>query len=162
MDSVFFFASKIIWAIVSPDSLIVILVVGAWLAMIAGWTRLSRRLLAVCALVVLLIALLPVGEWLIAPLENRFEANTALPLDADGVIVLSGAIDPVRSEIWGQVDSEEAGGPEDLLDLRPEVEHHVGVHEDVDDAGVKKACADEPPPLSCVEDREALLRSEDL
>ncbi len=112
MDTVFFIASKVVWAFISPDSLIVILGVGAWLAMMAGWTRLSRRLLSLCALLLIIIGSLPVGEWAIAPLENRFQANSALPANADGVIVLSGAIDPVNSEIWGQV---EAGGAAERL-----------------------------------------------
>ncbi len=73
MDTVFFLASKIIWALISPDSLIVILGVSAWIAAILKWQRISRSLLASCALLLLvLIGFFPVGEWLIAPLENRF------------------------------------------------------------------------------------------
>ncbi len=109
MDTVFFIASKLIWTIISPASLIVILGVGAWLAMVAGWQKLSRRLLSLCALLLVTIASLPLGEWLIAPLENRFQANAALPAEVDGIIVLSGAIDPVKSDLWGQVEFGSAG-----------------------------------------------------
>lgn len=108
MDSLFFVISKVAWAIISPDSLIVILGVGSWLALVLGWTRLSRKLLSLCALLLILIAAFPIGEWLIAPLENRFQANAALPAEADGVIVLSGAINPVQSELWGQVEINRA------------------------------------------------------
>ena len=109
MDSLLFVISKVAWAIISPDSLIVILGVGSWLALMLGWHRLSRRLLSLCALLLIVISALPVGEWLIAPLENRFQANAALPANADGIIVLSGAIDPVRSDVWGQVEFGSAG-----------------------------------------------------
>ena len=109
MDNLFFFASKIVWALLSPDSLIVILGFGAWLALIMGWTKLSRRLLSACALLLITIAAFPVGEWLIAPLENRFQANAALPAEADGVIVLGGAMNPTMSDIWGQAQFGEAG-----------------------------------------------------
>ena len=34
MDTVFFLASKIVWALISPDSLIVILGVSAWIAVL--------------------------------------------------------------------------------------------------------------------------------
>lgn len=112
MDTVFFLASKIVWAIISPDSLIVILGVGAWLALVIGWQRLSRRLLATCAFLLLLIGSLPVGEWLIAPLENRFPANAALPTQVAGIIVLGGVIDPVRSTAWNQA---QLGGAADRL-----------------------------------------------
>lgn len=115
MDTVFFIASKLVWALISPDSLIVILGAGAWLALLFGWQRLSRNLLAACTLLLVLIAAFPVGEWLIAPLENRFSANAALPANADGVIVLGGALDPVKSEVWGQ--PETGSGAERLLTL---------------------------------------------
>lgn len=108
MDTVFFLASKIIWAIISPDSLIVLLGVGAWLAMNFGWPRLSRRLLSLCALLLVMIGCLPVGEWLIAPLENRFAANAALPTQADGIIVLGGFLNPSKSNAWNQAELEGA------------------------------------------------------
>lgn len=102
MDTVFFLASKIIWALISPDSLIVILGVSAWFAALLKWQKLSRSLLASCALLLLLIGFFPVGEWLIAPLENRFSTNAALPSEVDGIIVLGGAISPRMSNIWQQ------------------------------------------------------------
>ena len=104
MDTAFFLASKIIWALISPDSLIVILGVSAWIAAIFKWQKISRMLLASCTLLLLLIGFFPVGEWLIAPLENRFTSNTALPRDVDGLIVLGGPIDPKMSNIWQQTE----------------------------------------------------------
>jgi len=108
MDTLFFLASKIIWAIISPDSLIVILGVGAWLALALGWQKISRWLLALCALMLLIIGSLPVGEWLISPLENRFAANSALPARVDGIIVLGGFLNPVKSNAWNQAELESA------------------------------------------------------
>jgi uncharacterized SAM-binding protein YcdF (DUF218 family) len=102
MDTVFFLASKIIWALISPDSLIVILGVSAWIAAILKWQRVSRSLLASSALLLLLIGFFPVGEWLIAPLENRFTTNAALPSEVDGIVVLGGAILPRLSNVWQQ------------------------------------------------------------
>jgi len=104
MDTVFFIASKVIWALISPDSLIAILAIGAWISLMLGWQKLSRRLLSLCALLVVLIAFLPLGEWIISPLENRFAANTALPQEVHGIVVLSGAIKPYESDHWNQVE----------------------------------------------------------
>lgn len=73
-----------------------------------GWSKLSRRLLGLCALLLLLIGFLPLGEWLISPLENRFAANAALPAQADGIIVLGGALSPDKSAAWNQVEMNEA------------------------------------------------------
>lgn len=102
MDNIFFVSSKIVWALISPDSLIVILGVSAWIAMMLKWQRLSRSLLASCALLLVLIGFFPVGEWLITPLENRFASNTALPREVEGIVVLGGSISPQLSNIWQQ------------------------------------------------------------
>lgn len=104
MDTLFFLASKLIWALISPDSLIVLLGLAAWIALMVGWQRLARHLLSLCALLLVMIGLLPVGEWLIAPLENRFAANAALPARVDGIIVLGGALNPTKSNAWGQAE----------------------------------------------------------
>ena len=112
MDTAFFLASKIVWALISPDSLIVILGVSAWIAVLLNWQRVSRALLASCALLLLVIGFFPVGEWLIAPLENRFTSNAALPGEVDGIVVLGGAISPRLSNIWQQ---PELGGGADRL-----------------------------------------------
>jgi uncharacterized SAM-binding protein YcdF (DUF218 family) len=108
MDTVFFLASKVIWVLISPDSLIVILGVSAWVAAILKWQRISKSLLASCALLLLLIGFFPVGEWLIAPLENRFTANMALPSKVDGIVVLGGAILPQMSNSWQQPEINDA------------------------------------------------------
>jgi uncharacterized SAM-binding protein YcdF (DUF218 family) len=115
MDTVFFLASKVILALISPDSLIVILGVSAWIAAILKWQRVSRSLLASCALLLVLIGFFPVGEWLIAPLENRFTTNAALPSEVDGIIVLGGAILPRLSNTWQQ--PEVNGGADRLMNF---------------------------------------------
>jgi len=104
MDNLFFWASKLIWLFISPGSWVLLSVIAAWLAFAVGWHRLGRRLVSSAALLVLVIGFLPVGEWLIAPLENRYTANPTLPERVDGIIVLSGAIDPYRSSLWQQTE----------------------------------------------------------
>lgn len=108
MDTLFFIAAKLGWAIVSPDSLLVILCVAAWMAALTGRKTLARQLSALAAFAVIIIGFLPVGEWLISPLERRFPANTALPLEAEGIIVLGGALSPVLSEAWQQPQLNES------------------------------------------------------
>ena len=55
----------------------------------------------------LLIAMFPVGEWLLYPLERRFPVNTELG-DVDGIIVLSGEEDPMHTLLWNQTSVGEA------------------------------------------------------
>ena len=50
------------------------------------------------------VALLPVGSWLLYPLENRFETNPDLPESIEGIVVLSGALDAEKSARWNQTE----------------------------------------------------------
>jgi len=107
-DNLFFTSSKILTLLFSPDNLIVLLAVLGWLALVLGRLGLARRLLSVVTLALLVLGFLPLGSWLLTPLENRFPANLALPAEASGIIVLGGAIDPVLSESWQQTELDNA------------------------------------------------------
>jgi uncharacterized SAM-binding protein YcdF (DUF218 family) len=94
--------SKIFWRLVEPDLLLLWLVsIGLVLATTRRWARSGIRIAATGALLLLAVAFLPVGEWLIAPLENRFPEPRALPGHVDGIVVLGGALDPERSAVHG-------------------------------------------------------------
>jgi uncharacterized SAM-binding protein YcdF (DUF218 family) len=108
MDNIFFYLSKAVWLVLAPASWLLLLVVAAWLAVQFGKHILARRLLATLAFILLGLSLLPVGEWLIAPLENRIPSAASLPADVTGIILLSGALDPVLSASWGQAETGNA------------------------------------------------------
>jgi len=85
-----FLLSKIFWLLAAPDNLaVVLLVLGGLLA--ARGKRLGRRLLVVVTLFFLAVWLLPMDEWLLQPLENRFPLAQKPPERVDGVLVLGGA-----------------------------------------------------------------------
>jgi uncharacterized SAM-binding protein YcdF (DUF218 family) len=102
MDSFFFWFSKLVWLIVSPDTLLLIWFGVGFLLLWLGKVVWARRLLGLLLLVMLVIGLFPVGEWLLYPLENRYPANPELD-HVDGVIVLSGAEDALSTALWDQV-----------------------------------------------------------
>lgn len=86
-----FALSKILWAVVSPGTLLAVsLAAGLILTTVpCKATQKTGRVLSVfAAFCFLLIALLPVGEWALQPLENRMSLN--LPEQVTGIIVLSG------------------------------------------------------------------------
>jgi len=94
--------SKIFWRLVEPDLLLLGLVlIGLVLATTRRWARSGIRIAATGALLLLAVAFLPVDEWLITPLENRFPAPRTLPEHVDGIVVLGGALDPERSAAHG-------------------------------------------------------------
>ncbi len=112
MDSLFFSLSKLIWYAIKPGNLIVIAIIVAFCFLYKGRVVWAKRLLAAITVLLLLILLLPIGPLLLYSLESRFDANPPLPEHVDGIIVLGGAIDPVGSYQWQQV---EIGGSAERL-----------------------------------------------
>jgi uncharacterized SAM-binding protein YcdF (DUF218 family) len=96
-----FIASKILWALAAPSTLLLLI---GWLGLVCVWLR-RRRLglsLVTASLgCLLLVRVLPVSQWLLAPLENRFSPVTNPPTHVDGIIVLGGALDTELTEAHG-------------------------------------------------------------
>ena len=102
MDNAFFIASKVLWLLLQPINVLLwLLVAGTGLL----WTRFAkagRRLVTGVLLVVLILGVMPVNEWLLTLLENRFHVVQELPDEVAGVVVLSGQLNSRISEARGQ------------------------------------------------------------
>ena len=101
-----FIASKLFWAVGAPGNLLLLLLLLGLVAALRSWRR-RLRLVSAAALALLAVAALPLGIWLIRPLEQRFPVPE-LPAHIDGIIVLGGAVDPDRSRPHGEVALNEA------------------------------------------------------
>ena len=94
IPSLLYLVSRIFWRIIQPGDLLILLL---GLGFVLLFTRRNRLGIAVIALSVLLvssIAVLPIGHWLLAPLERRFPYVTDMPARVDGVIMLGGGGGP--------------------------------------------------------------------
>lgn len=97
-----FVIAKILGALAQPaNAALVMLLLGVALLHTRRWLW-GRRLLGGLVAILLVVAVLPLDEWLLAPLEDRFPAPRDLPERVDGVVVLGGAVDPVVSAARGQ------------------------------------------------------------
>lgn len=101
-----FVASKLFWAVAAPGNLLLLLLLVGLGAALRSWRR-RLRLACAAALGLLAVAALPLGDWLIAPLEARFPVP-APPAHIDGIVVLGGAVDPERAHGTGQVPLNES------------------------------------------------------
>lgn len=101
-----FVASKLFWAAMAPGNLLLLLLLAGLAAMALGRRR-GFRLAVAAALALLTAAVLPVGQWAVAPLEARFP-QPVVPSHIDGIIVLGGAVEPAITRAHGQVELNEA------------------------------------------------------
>lgn len=86
-----FILSKIFWTLVSPGNvLVLVLLLAGFLATAnhKGWQKLGQKLTFNIALLLFFIAIFPVGNWALTPLENAFPMS--MPEHVDGIILLGG------------------------------------------------------------------------
>ncbi len=97
-----FALSKIFWLVAQPANLLLLLLLLGLLLALTPWRRIGQWLMTVVTLCFVVIAILPLGDWLIQPLEQRFPAPDALPDQVDGVIVLGGAVGVAGTVEYGR------------------------------------------------------------
>jgi uncharacterized SAM-binding protein YcdF (DUF218 family) len=100
--------SKLAWVVIQPSNLLLLLLIVASAALLLGWRRLGTWLLCGVTTVLVAITVLPIGTWLLLPIENRF-APPPLPDRVDGVVVLGGAVEEQISAPRGQTTLNDAG-----------------------------------------------------
>lgn len=108
MTTIFFIISKLVWALIRPETWLVIGLGLGLFFLVRGRQRGARRVLAVTFAATLAIGIFPLGEPLIRPLETLYPANPTLP-QITGIIVLGGAEDARRTAYWDQVQLNAAG-----------------------------------------------------
>ena len=84
--------SKIFWWIVEPSNAFLTLFVVGIALLWTPWRRSGRRLLAFLGAAAVILAILPIGTWMIVPLENRFPQVREIPASVVGLITLGGAV----------------------------------------------------------------------
>lgn len=103
----FFYLSKIFWAVAAPSTFLTLLAV-AGLVLMLRWRRLGVVLTVIGILGLLVAGLSPLGRMLTVVLENRFPAYVDEGQPVDGVLVLGGAELPGVTAARGQPAFQEA------------------------------------------------------
>lgn len=101
-----FTIGKIAWLVLRPSNLLLLFAVIGLGGGRRGW---ARALAAAGVGGLLLVTVLPVGPWLLVPLENRFPPPAVPPERVDGVIVLGGGVNPDITAARGSVTFNEGG-----------------------------------------------------
>jgi uncharacterized SAM-binding protein YcdF (DUF218 family) len=109
MDDVFFVLSKIGWLLLSPINIIVLFVSVGSLALLLNRISLAKWLLFPTTLLTLALLIYPIGDYVMNPLESRFNKPIRLPSNIDGIIVLGGGEELKLSVDWNTAEMG-AGG----------------------------------------------------
>ena len=91
--------AQVVKMLIEPANLFSLLLVLGGFAAVSHderWQKFGRRLCFALSLLLFLIAVLPVGRWLLLPLENRFPPS--IPDRVDGIVLLAGDENPFLTE----------------------------------------------------------------
>jgi uncharacterized SAM-binding protein YcdF (DUF218 family) len=108
----FFVLSKLVWALVRPGNLLVLLLAAAQLLKFSKQPerrRLGHRATVSIIWLMVAIMILPIGDLVLRPLEDRFPQPAGLPDHVDGIILLGGAVHTEMTEDRGQPVINNAG-----------------------------------------------------
>jgi uncharacterized SAM-binding protein YcdF (DUF218 family) len=97
-----------LWSAFSPSQVLVYLVILGALLLVAGRVRLGRGLCVLGGAGLLLFGLLPLSNYLLAPLEGRYPQPT-LPSQVAGILLLAGAEQAAASDLRGEPQLNAAG-----------------------------------------------------
>jgi len=99
-----FMVSKLVGMALDPGLILFgLLTLGGVLSLsrVCGRRRTGKMLLSLGILLTIAMTTLPLGHWLLQPLEDRFP-RARLPTDVAGIVVLGGAADAALSAARGQ------------------------------------------------------------
>jgi uncharacterized SAM-binding protein YcdF (DUF218 family) len=105
----FFFASKAFWFLAQPLVLAAVCCIVGFGLLFSRWHRTGRAVVGIAAVLLAAVSFLPLGEWLIAPLEDRFPPYRADGRPVYGIIVLGGGSDMATSFARGRIALNDAG-----------------------------------------------------
>jgi uncharacterized SAM-binding protein YcdF (DUF218 family) len=93
-----FVLSKIFWLVADPTSLLLAFMVASLILLATSWRRAGMRLAIASISILIAVAVLPIGKFMLGSLENRFPAPASLPDRIDGIVLLGGSTNAKRTE----------------------------------------------------------------
>lgn len=93
LNDLFLWSAKLFWLLAEPGSLLLAALLAGTALLFTPWRRQGRAVVAAVAVAVAAIALLPIGQLALKPIEDRFPPPAVLPDRIDGILVLGGVID---------------------------------------------------------------------
>ena len=107
MDTLIFLISKLVGYALLVETWLALFLAATLLAIITERHRLARRCVAITLISLLILGTVPIGEFLIRPLEAEYPPRT-VPERIDGIIVLGGVEATDISAYWRQPQLNQA------------------------------------------------------
>ena len=98
-----FYLSKILWLILNPFNIFILINFLIIILYVLSFRRLSITIFVINLLFLIIISILPIGNYLIYQIEKEYHSNTEIPENIDGILILGGATDALMFKEYGQI-----------------------------------------------------------
>ena len=103
-----FYLSKILWLILNPFNIFIIINFLIIILYVLSFRRLSKTIFVINFLFLIIISILPIGNYLIYQIEKEYHSNTEIPENIDGILILGGATNVLMFREYGQISLNES------------------------------------------------------
>ena len=99
-----FYLSKILWLIINPFNIFLFFIFFGFFANFFLRDIIFKITLFFVILTFIIIAVIPTGNYMFYQLEKKFHLKTILPEQIDGILILSGATNPLLTKEFDQIN----------------------------------------------------------
>ena len=99
-----FYLSKILWLIINPLNIILSFIFAGFIFNFFSKSFVAKILYYLALTFFVLVAVLPIGKFMIYKLEEKFHNQDFLPDQIDGILILSGATNVELSKDYNQIN----------------------------------------------------------
>ena len=98
-----FYLSKIVWIILNPFNILLISILLGFLLSFLSNKTFSKIIYSLTFIFFIITAVMPTGKFMIYQLEKKFHVLEPLPNKINGILILSGATNPVLTKEYNQI-----------------------------------------------------------
>ena len=98
-----FYLSKVLWLIINPFNIFIFITMFTIFLYFIKFRRLSLIIFIINFNFLVFISFLPIGSYLIYNIEKEFHSNIKIPERVDGILILSGATNPILFKEYNQI-----------------------------------------------------------
>ena len=98
-----FYLSKTIWLLFNPFNIFIIFTILTIILYLISFRKISKTIFLINSFYLILISILPIGNYLIYKIEKEFHSYTNIPDTLDGILILGGATNPSMYKEFNQI-----------------------------------------------------------
>ena len=99
-----FYLSKILWFIINPFNIFILFIFIGFFSHFFLRNNFYKIIFFFTVMIFIFFAVMPTGKYMIYQLEKKFHSEILFPKQIDGILILSGATNPILTKEFDQIN----------------------------------------------------------